>query len=72
MREIGPDELKARLLGGEKIQVVDIREADEYAAKARAIFERHGIVAELRRLDRLVDQGPNQTHGLESAAQTGN
>ncbi len=32
--------------------------ADEYASKARAIFEKHGIVAELRRLDRLKPDRP--------------
>jgi class 3 adenylate cyclase/tetratricopeptide (TPR) repeat protein len=40
--------------------------ADEYAAKARAIFEKHGIVAELRRLERLMDERPNPAAGLET------
>jgi predicted ATPase/class 3 adenylate cyclase len=65
-----PDRWQAGIAYYEAARIFPDR-ADEYAAKARAIFERHGIVAELRRLDRLVDQGPNQTHGLESATQTG-
>ena len=32
MREIGADELKAKLESGDAVEVVDIREADEFAS----------------------------------------
>ncbi len=62
----GPDRWQAGIAYYEAARIFPDR-ADEYAAKARAIFESHGIVAELRRLDRLMAESSGPINGLDAA-----
>jgi tetratricopeptide (TPR) repeat protein len=61
-----PDRWQAGIAYYEAARIFPDR-ADEYAAKARAIFESHGIVAELRRLDRLMAESSGPSNGLDAA-----
>jgi len=58
-----PDRWQAGIAYYEAARVFP-EKADEYASKARAIFEEHGIVAELRRLERLMAERPTTAAGL--------
>jgi hypothetical protein len=65
-----PDRWQAGIAYYEAARIFPDR-ADEYSAEARAIFESHGIVAELRRLDRLVAESPGPVNGLEATTLAG-
>ena len=60
-----PDRWQAGIAYYEAARVFP-EKADEYASKARAIFEEHGIVAELQRLERLMAERPTTASGLAS------
>jgi hypothetical protein len=61
-----PDRWQAGIAYYEAARIFPDR-ADEYAAKARTIFEDHGIVAELRRLDRLMAESTGPTNPLQAS-----